>query len=267
MDSHRSVRKVHEVLAAVISPGNVVEPEPLPLNLPFPGAIAMETGKKKRHSKMKNDNSIDTKQTHHTKKKNKDKAMDTKDLKCEQNLHHKMVQVQLSQEDIKLPSVVEPPALQEDVVIDAKPSSSRKEGRKSKKSKKKEQPSVIEPPALQEEEVIGPKPSSSRKEVRKSKKKKKNIEQPSVTEPQACQEGEVIDAKPSSSRKEVRKSKKKKKKVHDHHDGNNDDSQAAETPVSSILFVSAAASMPTLVAHLVDEDEIDAEIEERIEHE
>jgi hypothetical protein len=186
MDGHRSVCKVHHELAAAIPPDTVVEPEPLLLPLPFPGAIAMmETGKYHRHSKMKNENTIDTKQTSPgNKKKNKEKTSNTKDLQSERKIHRKMAQVKLSQEDIEQPSVAEPPALQED---------------------------------------------------------------------------NVVDAKPLSLRKEVRKSKKKKKKDNDHHDGNIDDIQDTETL--------ADASMPALVAHLVDEDEIDAEIERRIEQE
>jgi hypothetical protein len=173
MDSHQS---------AIIPPDNVMEP--------LPGAVAMETGKVKRHSKMKTESSIDTKRNHHKKKKSKDKPLvTTKDIKSEQNMHHKMAKVKLAQEDIQPPSVVEPPALQ--------------------------------------------------------------------------QESEVVDAKPPSSKK----LKKKKKKGNDCDGNNGDDIHAREEPAVSTPVASADASMPIIVAHLIGEDEINAETEERIREE
>jgi hypothetical protein len=92
------------------------------LPLPLPGADAMEMEKNKKHKKTKNENSIDTKQPHHTKKKKDDVK------------HHKSAQLQLTKDTSAQPSVFDPQQLQEDENIDAKPPSSRK----SKKRKKKD---------------------------------------------------------------------------------------------------------------------------------
>jgi hypothetical protein len=94
MDGHRRVSMKLPVI--IPPPNNVGEPDdPSPL----PGAVALEPG-----NKMKNENRSDSddikQQTHHWKKKKKDKGIDTKELP-------------LSQVEIEQTSLVEPSPLKE----------------------------------------------------------------------------------------------------------------------------------------------------------